>query len=196
MQAVLAGGDEMARQFGLQQQARQQGIQEKSYERGLPLSELAQLLSASPQQAAPNFGGVPQSGVNPTDVGGNYYNSYMGQMNNYNQKLGQQNAMMGGLFGLGGAALGSPSVMGWLSSRALKDDHGAAEGVLDKLIAMPIERWSYKRDDAMHIGPMAEDFQHAFNVGDGRMITVPDAIGVCLAAIRELAIEVRAMRSA
>jgi len=54
---------------------------------------------------------------------------------------------------------------------------------------MPIEEWNYKaqEDSIRHIGPMAEDFRAAFNVGDfvGR-ITSTDADGVALAAIQGL----------
>ena len=54
---------------------------------------------------------------------------------------------------------------------------------------MPIEEWNYKaqEDSIRHIGPMAEDFREAFNVGDfeGR-ITSTDADGVALAAIQGL----------
>src|SRR5262245_2564143 len=42
------------------------------------------------------------------------------------------------------------------------------EQTLERLSALPITEWSYKRDGAeiRHIGPMAQDFRSAFGLGD------------------------------
>ncbi len=64
-----------------------------------------------------------------------------------------------------------------------------ARWVMEKLAAIPISTWNYKTQDAAvrHIGPMAQDFAAAFNVGeDGLHITTIDADGVSLAAIQGL----------
>ena len=64
-----------------------------------------------------------------------------------------------------------------------------ARDVLEKVVAMPIETWNYKSQDdtVRHIGPMADDFQEAFGVGDfPKRITTIDADGVALAAIQGL----------
>jgi hypothetical protein len=62
--------------------------------------------------------------------------------------------------------------------------------VLDKLAAVPIEQWNYKweRDsDVPNIGPMAQDFKHAFYPGrDDTGITTLEFDGVELAAIQGL----------
>jgi hypothetical protein len=61
---------------------------------------------------------------------------------------------------------------------------------LSRLAQLPIETWSYKADDPAirHIGPMAQDFAAAFEVGeDDRHIHVVDAAGVAFAAIQALA---------
>ena len=60
--------------------------------------------------------------------------------------------------------------------------------ILDKVAAMPVSRWNYKQDAAsQHIGPMAQDFYSAFNVGpDDKHITTVDEGGVALAAIQGL----------
>lgn len=74
------------------------------------------------------------------------------------------------------------------SSRALKDVHEdvipdkALEGVMNT----PVSRWTYKGETTPHIGPMAEDFQQSFNIGDGKTISVIDAIGVLFAAVQGL----------
>ncbi len=60
--------------------------------------------------------------------------------------------------------------------------------VLDKVAALPIARWNFKKDTSSeHIGPMAQDFYAAFNVGgDDKHIAVVDEGGVALAAIQGL----------
>ena len=61
--------------------------------------------------------------------------------------------------------------------------------VLDRLAALPIRQWNYKADDSSirHIGPMAQDFRTAFNLGaDDKHIDMIDANGVTMAAIQGL----------
>lgn len=78
------------------------------------------------------------------------------------------------------------------SDSALKTAFAAvdAKSILAKVAAMPITSWVYKHDGAMaarHIGPMAQDFSKAFNVGyDDKTITTVDADGVAFAAIKGL----------
>ncbi|MBL1218544.1 MAG: hypothetical protein D8M59_13760, partial [Planctomycetes bacterium] len=61
--------------------------------------------------------------------------------------------------------------------------------VLNKVCAIPMTTWNYKtQDDAIrHMGPMAQDFWHAFELGaDELRINTIDADGVALAAIQGL----------
>ncbi len=60
--------------------------------------------------------------------------------------------------------------------------------VLDRVVNLPITSWNFKQDAATrHIGPMAQDFYAAFNVGtDDRHIATVDEDGVALAAIQGL----------
>jgi hypothetical protein len=60
--------------------------------------------------------------------------------------------------------------------------------ILDRVAQLPLSEWSYKEDAATrHIGPMAQDFYSAFNVGtDDRHIAPIDEGGVALAAIQGL----------
>lgn len=60
--------------------------------------------------------------------------------------------------------------------------------ILDKVLAMPITKWSYKSDPkTRHIGPVAQDFHAAFEVGvDDKHIATVDDSGVALAAIKGL----------
>jgi hypothetical protein len=61
--------------------------------------------------------------------------------------------------------------------------------VLDRLSAIPIRAWNYKSDEptVRHLGPMAQDFRTAFNLGvDDKHIDMIDANGVTMAAIQGL----------
>ena len=61
--------------------------------------------------------------------------------------------------------------------------------MLNALAAIPIQSWNYKTQDAAirHLGPMAQDFQAAFHVGENNTtISTVDAQGVALAAIQGL----------
>ena len=88
----------------------------------------------------------------------------------------------------------APGGVGWvtLSDRNMKKDFTAVDtmNILEQLAAIPITRWHYNWEDSTatpHIGPMAQDFQAAFGVGeDNRHISTSDADGVALAAIQGL----------
>jgi trimeric autotransporter adhesin len=75
------------------------------------------------------------------------------------------------------------------SSRLLKHEFQRVDtrAVLGKVIALPITTWQYKSSaEGVHLGPVAEDFQAAFGLGDGESIATVDADGVALAAIQGL----------
>ncbi len=71
-----------------------------------PLQDYSALLGFGGGVQSPTYAPASAGQVAPTDVASNIYNSYNGQLQQYNTQQGQQNALMGGLFGLGGAALG------------------------------------------------------------------------------------------
>lgn len=61
--------------------------------------------------------------------------------------------------------------------------------ILERLAQIPIQSWRYKSevDSIHHVGPIAQDFAAAFNVGaDDKHIATVDADGVALAAIQGL----------
>ncbi len=76
------------------------------------------------------------------------------------------------------------------SDRNLKENFTALNPseVLESVAAMPISKWNFKDDAATtHMGPMAQDFYAAFNLGtDDKHIATVDADGVALAAIQGL----------
>ncbi len=60
--------------------------------------------------------------------------------------------------------------------------------ILDEVLRLPISEWSYKIDPkTRHIGPMAQDFYSAFNIGaDEKHVAPIDESGVAFAAIQGL----------
>jgi hypothetical protein len=76
------------------------------------------------------------------------------------------------------------------SSRESKTDFETVNSatVLERLDQLEILSWRYKEDDAAdrHIGPIAEDFQSVFNLGNGTHISAVDTSGIAFAAIKGL----------
>ena len=108
---------------------RGQAVQEALTERNQPLNEIIGLMSGS-QLTAPTFGNTPQTQVGGVDYAGMVNNNFNAQNQQYQAKLGQQNAAMGGMFGLGGTLGGSAlqaagkagSFAALFSDRRLKSD--------------------------------------------------------------------------
>jgi hypothetical protein len=69
-------------------------------------------------------------------------------------------------------------------------DHAA---VLRQAAELPVTAWSYRHDPRRrHLGPMAQDFHAAFGLGpDDTRITMLDADGVALSALKALVEELR-----
>ncbi|GJL81814.1 MAG: hypothetical protein DHS20C01_14480 [marine bacterium B5-7] len=91
--------------------------------------------------------------------------------------------------GLSCGELELPELLG--SDRNIKDNFVEVDenSILEKVAALPVEYWNYTDRDVgiRHIGPMAQDFQAAFNVGDSdRYIHMVDANGINLASIKAL----------
>ncbi len=111
--AIQAGGDEQSR--AIQQaiaggtfgnQARTQGLQERAYVQNQPLAQLQALLGTG-QVGMPQGVQYTPTAVGQTDVLGANQLSIGQQNANYQARMGQQTALMNGLFQLGGAAIGT-----------------------------------------------------------------------------------------
>ena len=137
--------------------ARGQAINEAVLNRQQPLNEFSALMSGT-QVQAPQFVNTPGTQVAPTDVAGPVYQNYQGALNAYNQQVGSRNSMMGGLFGLGGAALGGWARSGFTmpSDIRLKTDIERV-GTLDN--GLPVYAYRYKAGGPMQIGVMAQDVE-------------------------------------
>ena len=64
---------------------------------------MAALLGTGSGVQGPQFVNTPTSQIAPTDVSGNYWNAYQGQLAQQQMAQQSQNAMLGGLFGLAGS---------------------------------------------------------------------------------------------
>lgn len=190
LDAVGAGRSEQSRLFNMTNAARQQGINERLTERTQPMNELAAILQGSPAMGQPNFGQAAQYQVAPADYMGAVGMQQAGLNNAYNQRVGSRNAMMGGLFSLGGAAMAAPAgTFAFMCSPDFKENGRPVSEILPRIDALTVEAWDYKNgigDGRTHIGPYADEFKKLFGVGDGRTIPVVDAFGVCLLGIKEL----------
>jgi hypothetical protein len=82
------------------------------------------------------------------------------------------------------------TVLELTSDRAQKRGFAPVDSraILDQVARLPISTWHYTNDPAVtHLGPVAQDFKAAFNVGsDDKHIATVDADGVALAAIQAL----------
>jgi hypothetical protein len=103
----------------------------------------------------------------------------------------------GGAFfytGSGGSGAQLPGGSGsWsqFSDRKAKENFASVDTValLERLVSIPVTTWNYTAQDRSirHLGPMAQDFYAAFNVGeDDRHIATVDEGGIAVAAIQGL----------
>jgi hypothetical protein len=82
------------------------------------------------------------------------------------------------------------------SSRTFKENFQALDSreLLEKISSLPVEVWNYKNSPERHIGPVAEDFVSAFDVGavredgtrDDKYLSTVDVAGVALAGVKEI----------
>lgn len=102
LSSVGAGRAEQSRLFGLEQAARQQGLSELLTQRAQPINELSALLQGAPATQGPQFQSPAQFGVAPPDVQGLVSQNFGIESQQAQQRQGD---LLGGLFGLGSAAI-------------------------------------------------------------------------------------------
>ena len=102
--AVMAGGQEQSRLAGLDSATRAQLLQERNNQANEPINRLAALLSQT-QVNTPQYQTYTPQGMATTDVAGIAQQNFANQNSAYQAKMQQQNAMYGGLFGLGAAGI-------------------------------------------------------------------------------------------
>lgn len=143
----------------LNNQVRAQALQERLGLQQAPINEISALMSGG-QIQAPQTVQYQGGSIQPTNVSGNTYNSAALAQQNYQSEVAQQNAGMGGLFGLGSAAINgiakNPAVLaGMFSDRRLKRD--IVDTGIRLLNGLKLYSFRYLWSAARHIGVMAED---------------------------------------
>ena len=91
--------------------AQQQALAEAIQQRQMPLNEI-NALTSSAQIQNPQFGAYAGANVAPAPIANAAAQQGAYNANAYNQQVAQNNANTAGLFSLGGAALGVPSIGG------------------------------------------------------------------------------------
>ncbi|MGL4811911.1 MAG: tail fiber domain-containing protein [Beijerinckiaceae bacterium] len=136
---------------------RGQAFSEAMATRNQPLNEITALLSGSQvSNPATMSGAMPQAGVAGVDYTGLVNQKYQADMANYQNKLG-------GLFGLGSAAIGL------FSDRRLKRDIRRV-GQTDA--GVPLYAYRYIWGGPVHIGVMAQDVPEAAFVTESGFLAV------------------------
>lgn len=160
--ADLQAGNSAAQQFGLEATTRDRAIAERANLRAQPINEVAALLGTGQGVQGPQFVNTPTSQIAPTDVSGNYWNAYQGQLAQQQMANQQGNATTGGLFGLGGTVLGGAMKYGLPLLMAGSDirmkDNVRRVGYTDD--GQPLYFFTYKNDpNTPHVGLMAQDVE-------------------------------------
>lgn len=127
----------------------QQAYQQAITDRNQPINEITALMSGS-QVSNPTFGSTPQTTIPTTDTAGLINQNYQQQYQNYQSQMSQQNALLGGLFGLGSAGIFK------FSDRRLKKDIKKIGKTDD---GQNLYSYRYKGSDEPQIGLMAQEVE-------------------------------------
>jgi len=138
-----------------------QAFQQALAQRDLPINEISALMSGS-QVSQPNFVSTPSTNVAGVDYTGLVNNNYNQQMQQYNTQMAQNNAMMGGLFGLGSAA-----AYGYAKSDRRLKSNIQRVGTLPNGLAL----YDYTIFDQRERGVMADEVEKVFPTA---VLTAPD----------------------
>lgn len=132
---------------------RGQATTEALTQRDQPLNEISALMAGS-QVQQPSFTNTPSAAVAQTPLSSDVYNSAALGEQNYQSQVSSSNAMMGGLFGLGGT-LGGMGIYKY-SDKRLKAD---IEEVGETKKGLPIYTYRYKGRPGKEMGVMAQDVE-------------------------------------
>lgn len=149
--SAALGDFEKGRTDTLSQEAlsnRQQAITEQGMGQRDAVNMIGALLGTG-QIANPQFVQTPKANVAAPDYAGMVYQ-------NYQNKVAQQNAMMGGLFGLGGSIIGAAGNVAKASDIRVKRDIRRI-GALPN--GLPVYNFRYLWSDELQTGVMAQDVE-------------------------------------
>lgn len=128
----------------------QTGFQSAQAARNQPINEITALMSGS-QVSQPSFTNTNSYNIPTTDVAGIINNSYQQELGAYQSQQAQQNAVLGGLFGLGSSAIMASD------KRVKKNIKPVGE-----LKGHKLYEYDYKgkfADGRKHIGVMAQEVE-------------------------------------
>lgn len=127
----------------------QQAFQQAQATRNQPINEITALMSGS-QVSQPQFGATNQTQIPTTDYAGLVNQGYQNELGAWNQQQSQRNELMGGLFGIGSAAI-------MASDARVKDDIKKVGTVKGR----NLYEYSYKADPKRekHFGLMAQEVE-------------------------------------
>lgn len=136
-------------------------LEEMYRERAQPLNEFNALRSSS-QVDMPQFEGAANVNSANTDVSGNMWNAYQANLDRYNAQQAGANNVMGGLFGLGSAALTGAGAAGGFGT--LFSDERLKENIeqVGKLPGGPnLYEYEMKGDpsDTRQVGVLAQEVE-------------------------------------
>lgn len=158
--------------------------------------------SAAGQQMLGNMSGSSglmgnAAGTNQM-AGGQFSQLFNDRLSGWKAQQEAKNAQMQAMGSMAGSA------MMFMSSKRVKHhkrpfNSASARRIIESL---PIERWKYKPGTPYtdadtgreHVGPYAEDWHKKTGLGDGRAISVIDAVGVNMAATKALSRDVKGLR--
>ena len=147
--------NQLQSRFNADQAGRNSYLQEQYANRNQPINEISALLGQS-QVSSPNFVNTPGSQIQTTDIGGLINQNFAQNQQNYQTAMNSWNATMGGLLGLGAGVMKSDERS---KENIIPMGTVFAAGEDGKRKKLPISEWSYKGEDARHVGPMAQDVE-------------------------------------
>lgn len=141
------------------------------------------LLTQDQQRNQSFFGNMPNQQYGGIDVQNPYSQQYGGQMNQWQAGQNQQNAQ-NQQYAQYAALLAS-----MYCSRDFKDTEGPQDTAvtLHAIRSLPVDRWRYKGEEALHISTYAEEFNKTLGLPEAKVINPIDMLGAMLGAVQELA---------
>jgi hypothetical protein len=148
---------------------RGQGAQEALTERNQPINEITALMSGS-QVSNPSFASTPSTGVAGVDYTGAVNNNFNALNQQYQTQVGNNNAAMGGMFGLAGT-LGAAGINSMKAAAPIMmfSDRRLKRGIVrigETSLGLPL--YEYMMFGRRRRGVMADDVEQL----------VPDAVAV------------------
>lgn len=178
MDADIAAGQEQSRLYGLD-----------AAQRSSAMSELMAVMGGSYEPAQ----NIPSGNATPVNYSGMVQQNYQNELNAYQQQQQQSMATASVLGSLGGAMIKSSEA--WKQRLGPADTEAAARVVT----SIPLSGWRYlpehapEGDEAVHVGPMAEDFHAMTSLGRPDVIHVADYLGVVISALQNALLRIEVL---